>query len=95
MWKTQTAKCFEYGSVETEECQDTKCRHCGVCHLVGRVINDAVCRLLMEKERPEELHHNQPVEIFKVYLTYSQQGFTYILLDVLLFLFQATFLLSL
>ena len=36
--------------------QDTKCKHCGVCHLVGRVINDAACRLLMEKERPEELH---------------------------------------
>ena len=88
MWKTQTAKCFEYGSVENEECTR-------VCHLVGRVINDAACRLLMEKERPEELHHNQPVELFKVYLTYSQQGSTYILLDVLLFLFQATFLLSL
>ena len=90
MWKTQTAKRFECGSVENEEC----IRH-RVCHLVGRVINDAACRLLMEKERPEELHHNQPVELFKVYLTYSQQGSTYILLDVILFLFQATFLLSL
>ena len=52
--------------------KDAKCGHCGVCHLLGRVINDAACRLLMEKERPEELHHNQPVELFKVYLTYSQ-----------------------
>ena len=52
--------------------QDTKCRHCESVDIVGRVINDAACRLLMEKERPEELHHNQPVELFKVYLTYSQ-----------------------
>ena len=54
--------------------QNTKCRHCGVYRLVRKVINDAACRLLMEKARREELHHNQPVELFKVYLTYSQEG---------------------